>query len=185
VGSPYSFRSATIEDVPMLRRWLETHEVRRWWGDPAEQQALIEEDLAGCVMTQLIVSLDGRPFAYAQHCEVHEWGESPFLHLPRGSRAIDPFIGEPDLLGRGHGPAFLRMICDQLVVAGTPAIGIDPDVENHRARSAYRKAGFVGEDVVETAEGPAVLMLFRSGHPSLESALRSLDDGGPAPARLD
>jgi aminoglycoside 6'-N-acetyltransferase len=161
IQSTYSFRPVTDDDVPMLRRWLETPEVRRWWGDPAEQQALIEEDLAGAVMTQLIVSLDGRPFAYAQHCEVHEWGESPFFHLPRGARAIDPFIGEPDLIGQGHGPAFLRIICEGLAAQGAPAIGIDPDVANHRARQAYRKAGFVGEEVVETSEGPAVLMLFR------------------------
>jgi aminoglycoside 6'-N-acetyltransferase len=159
----YTFRPVTQADVPMLRRWLETPEVRRWWGDPAEQQALIEEDLAGDIMTQLIVAVDGRPFAYAQHCEVHEWGESPFSYLPRGARAIDPFIGESELLGQGHGPAFLRLICDELIRAGTPAIGIDPDVDNHRARQAYRKAGFVGEAVVETVEGPAVLMLFEPG----------------------
>jgi aminoglycoside 6'-N-acetyltransferase len=158
--SPYSFRPATFDDVPMLRRWLETPEVRKWWGDPQEQQALIEEDLAGDAMTQLIVSVGGRPFAYAQHCEVHAWPDSPFVDLAQGSRAIDPFIGEPDLLGQGHGPAFLRLICQGLIAEGTPAIGIDPDVDNHRARQAYRKAGFVGEEVVETVEGPAVLMLF-------------------------
>jgi aminoglycoside 6'-N-acetyltransferase len=160
VSAAYSFRPAAFADVPMLRRWLETPEVRRWWGDPAEQQALIEEDLAGDIMTQLIVAVDGRPFAYAQHCQVHAWGESPFSYLPRGARAIDPFIGEPDLLGRGHGPAFLRLICEQMRAAGAPAIGIDPDADNHRARQAYRKAGFVGEEVVETVEGPAVLMLY-------------------------
>lgn len=163
VTAAYSFRPVTEADVPMLRRWLETPEVRRWWGHPAEQQALIEEDLAGEIMTQLIVSVDGRPFAYAQHCEVHEWGESPFFHLPRGSRAIDPFIGEPDLLGRGHGSVFLRLLCEEMIAGGAPFIGIDPDEDNHRARQAYRNAGFVGEEVVETAEGPAVLMLFRPG----------------------
>lgn len=147
----------------MLRRWLETPEVRLWWGDPDEQQALIEEDLASDLMTQLIVAVDGRDFAYAQHCEVHAWPDSPFADLPPGSRAIDPFIGEPELLGRGHGSAFLRLICEDLIRAGAPAIGIDPDVDNHRARQAYRKAGFVGEEVVETVEGPAVRMLFQPG----------------------
>jgi aminoglycoside 6'-N-acetyltransferase len=161
VSALYTFRPVTQADMPMLRRWLETPEVRLWWGDPAEQQALIEEDLASDIMTQLIVSVDGRPFAYAQHCEVHEWGESPFSHLPRGARAIDPFIGEPDLLGQGHGPAFLRLLCDEMIARGAPAIGIDPDEDNHRARQAYRKAGFVGENVVETIEGPAALMLYR------------------------
>jgi len=78
-----------------------------------------------------------------------------------GARAIDPFIGEPELLGRGHGSAVLRLLCKELVAAGAPAIGIDPDPDNHQARQAYRKAGFVGEEVVETPEGPAVPMLYK------------------------
>jgi len=36
-----------------------------------------------------------------------------------------------------------------------------PDPDNHQARQAYRKAGFVGEEVVETPEGPAVPMLYK------------------------
>ena len=156
----YGFRPATFDDVPMLRRWLETPDVHRWWGDPAEQQALIEEDLAGDVMTQLIVSLAGRPFAYVQHCDVHEWPQTPFADLPPGAQAIDPLIGEPDLIGRGHGSAFLRLLCEELIRGGAPAIGIDPDVDNARAIRAYRRAGFVDDKVVETDEGPALLMLF-------------------------
>ena len=39
-------------------------------------------------------------------------------------------------------------------------VAIDPDVDNHRARAAYARAGFIGAEVVETAEGPAVVMLF-------------------------
>lgn len=163
----YSFGAVTPADLPMLRRWLETPDVRQWWGDPVEQQALIEEDLAGDVMSQLVVALDDRPFAYVQHCEVHEWGQSPFLHLPAGTRAIDPLIGEPDLIGRGHGSAVLRIVATHLIAQGAPFVGIDPDEDNHRARAAYRKAGFVGEEVVETEDGPAVLMLF---HPTAGAA---------------
>lgn len=35
----YVFRLAVRADLPMLRGWLETLEVRRWWGDPDEQFA--------------------------------------------------------------------------------------------------------------------------------------------------
>jgi aminoglycoside 6'-N-acetyltransferase len=82
------------------------------------------------------------------------------MHLPEGSEAVDAFIGEPDMLGRGHGGAFLRAFAQMLLAEGAPVVAIDPDVENHRARRAYTRAGFVGEDVVETGEGPAILMLF-------------------------
>ena len=43
---------------------------------------------------------------------------------------------------------------------GAPTVAIDPDVDNTRARRAYEKAGFSGEGIVETGEGPAVLMIF-------------------------
>jgi aminoglycoside 6'-N-acetyltransferase len=54
-------------------------------------------------MVMRIVSFEGRPFAYAQDYAVHVWPQPHFAHLPSGSRAIDSFIGEPDMIGRGHG----------------------------------------------------------------------------------
>ena len=158
--SRYAFRSATELDLPLLRRWLETSEVRRWWGDPDEQERLLREDLDEPLMEMLIVSLDGRPFAYAQHCPVDGWPQAHLERLPPEARAIDAFIGEPDLLDHGHGSAFLRELAEQLVAAGAPAVVIDPDVENTRARRAYARAGFAGDEVVESDDGPVVLMTF-------------------------
>lgn len=156
----YGLRPCTADDLPMLRAWLAAPEVVRWWGDPNEQAALLEEDLGNPLMAMRIVTFEGRPFAYAQHYDVGSWPALHFASLPPGSRAIDAFVGEPDMLGRGHGAAFLRMLAEQLRAEGAPAVAIDPDVDNHRARRAYARAGFRGETVVETAEGPAVLMLF-------------------------
>ena len=65
----YCLRPATIEDVPLLRRWLQTPKVVRWWGDPDEQLAMIMEDLTTPEMVQWIVLLGERPFAYAQAYE--------------------------------------------------------------------------------------------------------------------
>lgn len=157
----YSFRPATVDDLPMLRRWLMTPAVVRWWGDPAEQYVLLQADLGNPLMAMRIVSFEGRPFAYAQHYDVGSWPQPHFAGLPSGTRAIDAFVGEPDMLGRGHGAAFLRRLAEQLRADGAPAVAIDPDVQNLRARRAYARAGFVGETVVETREGPAVLMVFR------------------------
>jgi aminoglycoside 6'-N-acetyltransferase len=134
----------------LLERWLRTTEVVRWWGDPQEQAALLRQDLDEPRMVMRIVSLAGRPFAYAQD----------YAHLPAGTRAIDSFIGEPDMIGQGHGSRFLNILAQRLRAEGAPVVAIDPDVENLRARRAYAKAGFRGETVVETGAGPAVLMLF-------------------------
>ena len=46
------------------------------------------------------------------------------------------------MIGRGYGSAFLRLLAKRLMRAGAPAVAIDPDVANLRARRAYEKAGF-------------------------------------------
>ena len=40
----YAFTPMSSSDLPMVRIWLETPEVRRWWGEPAEQYALVSDD---------------------------------------------------------------------------------------------------------------------------------------------
>jgi aminoglycoside 6'-N-acetyltransferase len=156
----YTFRPVTREDLPLVRRWLETPEVVRWWGDPDEQFALLKGDLDEPLMVMRIVSLGGKPFAYAQHYDVRSWPQTHFAGLPTGTRAIDAFIGEPEMIGRGHGAAFLRLLARRLREEGAPLVAIDPDVCNRRARSAYARAGFEGDTIVETGQGPIVLMIF-------------------------
>ncbi len=159
----YAFRPATHDDLPLLRLWLETPEVVRWWGNTIEQEALLREDLDNPQMTMRIVSCDGRPFAYAQDYDVHAWPQEHLKHLPPGSRAIDTFIGEPEMIGRGHGSRYLRLLAGLLIAEGAPLIAIDPGIENVRARRAYAKAGFRGELHVDVYAGPMVpvLMIFR------------------------
>jgi aminoglycoside 6'-N-acetyltransferase len=159
-GSAYAFRPAIRDDLPLLRRWLQAPEVVRWWGDANEQAALLAQDLDEPSMVMRIVSFIGRPFAYAQDYAVDAWPQPHFARLPAGSRAIDSFIGEPDMIGRGHGPAYLRLLAERLRAEGAPVVAIDPDLDNLRARRAYEKAGFHGSAVVESGAGPAVLMLF-------------------------
>ena len=156
----YTFRPVAKEDLSLLDVWLRTPEVIRWWGKPEEQAALLREDLDEPAMVMQIVSFDGKPFAYAQHYAVHTWPQAHFASLPPGSRAIDAFIGEPDMLGKGHGSVFLRLLARRLRYEGAPVVAIDPDIHNHRGRRAYKKAGFHGDTEVMTDSGPAVLMIF-------------------------
>lgn len=157
---PYTLRPASADDLPMLRRWLESPQCRRWWGDPEVEYALLEEDLADPLMRMRIVSLDGRPFAYLQDYDIGSWPRDHLAHLPKGTRAMDTFIGEEDLVGKGHGSAFLRLSAEQLAAEGAPCVVIDPDPGNVRAMRAYARAGFLEEGLMLTPEGPAVLMVF-------------------------
>lgn len=121
---------------------------------------MLEEDLDEPLMVMRIVSFQGRPFAYAQDYEVHSWPQPHLAHLPPGARAIDAFCGEPEMIGRGHGAVWLRLLAERLRAEGAPVVAIDPDVANLRARRAYARAGFRGDAVVDTVTGPAVLMIF-------------------------
>jgi aminoglycoside 6'-N-acetyltransferase len=79
--------------------------------------------------------------------------------LPPGSRGIDQYIGEPDMLGLGHGSAFVRAHCERLFEAGAPAVGTDPHRDNGRAIRAYEKSGFRAvSGPVDTRWGRAILM---------------------------
>jgi len=158
--SPYSFRRAGLDDLPLLHRWLRTPEVVRWWGLPDEQFTLLREDLEEPRMVMRIVQFEQRSFAYAQDYDVHSWPQPHFAGLPVGTRAIDAFIGEPTMLGLGHGPHFLKLLAERLRSEGAPLVAIDADANNLRARRAYEKAGFRADSIVETERGRAILMLF-------------------------
>ena len=152
----YSFRPMTADDLPLARRWLQTDEVRRWWAD--DDGFVDLEDLEDPNIAFWIVSHDGRPFAYLQDYDPHAWAGHHFEFLPPGSRGVDQFIGEPDMIGRGHGSAFIRAHVDRLFAEGAPAVGTDPSPDNARAIRAYEKAGFVRGQERDTDWGYCLLM---------------------------
>jgi aminoglycoside 6'-N-acetyltransferase len=154
----YVFRPMTAADLPMIRRWLETPDVVRWWGDPDEQYELVSGDLVHPDMDQFVVSLDSRPFAYMQCYALSTWNQG-FGVQPPSTRGIDQFIGDADMIGRGHGSNFIREFVDDRMRQGIPRIVTDPDPVNLRAVRAYQKAGFVRERIVDTPDGPALLMV--------------------------
>jgi aminoglycoside 6'-N-acetyltransferase len=148
----------SVSDLSLIRRWLQTPEVVRWWGEPDEQYALVSGDLDHPDMDQFIVTLDGRPFGYIQCYALSTWNLN-FGAQPPATRGIDQFIGEPDMIERGHGSAFIRQFADKLLGSGIPRIVTDPDPGNRRAVRAYAKAGFQADRVVDTPDGPTLLML--------------------------
>jgi aminoglycoside 6'-N-acetyltransferase len=145
-------------DLPTIRRWLEMPHVREWWNDPAEQFELVSSDLGHPDMAQFIVAADGREFTYLQCYNLSAWN-SGFGPQPDGTRGLDQFIGEADMIGYGHGSAFVRAFADQLLASGTPRVVTDPDPSNMRAVRAYEKAGFRRDGLVETPDGTALLMV--------------------------
>jgi aminoglycoside 6'-N-acetyltransferase len=160
----YEFTPMTVADLPLIRRWLETPHVSEWWHDPVEQFELVSGDLGHPDMAQFIVATQTRPFAYLQCYNISAWNAG-FGAQPEATRGLDQFIGEPDMLERGHGSAFIRAFAEELLANGTPRVVIDPDPTNARAIRAYEKAGFSRDRLVDTPDGVALLMFRNAGAP--------------------
>ncbi len=158
VAAAYDFRPMSAADLPLIRRWLAQPHVSEWWHDPAEQFELVSGDLDHPDVAQFIVAADEKPFAYLQCYHLSDWNTG-FGPQPAGTRGLDQFIGEYDMVGRGHGSAFIQALAEQLLAAGTPRVVTDPDPDNARAIRAYEKAGFLKDRLVETPDGPALLMV--------------------------
>jgi aminoglycoside 6'-N-acetyltransferase len=154
----YRNRPMQPRDLPMVRAWLAAPHVREWWGEPDEQFALVSGDLHQRALEQFIVISGERPFAYLQCYEQSTWPENGLGAHPAGTRGVDQFIGEPGMVGCGHGSAFIRAFAAGLLAAGTPRVLTDPDPANVRAIRAYENAGFRRQREVDTPDGRALLM---------------------------
>ena len=153
----YEFRPMSAGDLPLVRDWLARPHVAAWWHD-TDDFDFVSGDLGHHDLAQFIVMMDERPIGYLQCCRVSEW-DAGLGAQPDGTRGIDQFIGEPGLIGRGHGSAFIREFIDELLAKGTPRVVIDPSPTNPRAIRAYEKAGFRREHEVDTPDGRALLMV--------------------------
>lgn len=134
----YSFRKVTPDDLAMLASWQSNPHVREWW----DREPYNETDLADPRVSRWIVLNEERPFAYMQDYPVHGWEDHPFYYLPKGARGIDQFIGDPEMIGMGHGSRFIALRVQTLFDEGVPVIVTDPHPENLRAIAAYKKVGF-------------------------------------------
>jgi aminoglycoside 6'-N-acetyltransferase len=161
----YRFRVVTSADLPLLGAWLWRGHVREWWGDPVRGLARIVEHIVDPAIDPFIVEFDDRPIGYIQSWDPHAEADHPCCDQPGGTRGIDQFIGELELIGRGHGTAFVGLFVERLFKAGAPRVITDPNPRNSRAIRAYAKAGFKEIDRRITVSGEALLMA-RDAFPS-------------------
>jgi aminoglycoside 6'-N-acetyltransferase len=130
---------------------LQPH-VRRWYDDvPAERypddtladhlRAIRGEDPTD----YYVISLDGRPIGELQSYRIDDDPDyAAQVALGRPAVGIDLFIGEPEIIGKGHGPALIREFLHDVAF---PRYGLDlcvigPARGNVAAIRAYEKAGF-------------------------------------------
>lgn len=160
MARPYQFRPVAPEDRALFDAWLCQPHIGGWWGESATEWALVEGDMAGGAVDMRIVEHDGIPFAFVQDYPAHGPLQPQYADLPEGARALDTFLGDPGFLGRGHGAAYLRARCDQLLERA-PMVAVDPSPANTRAIAAYARAGFARHRKRRDCEAAEVLVMTR------------------------
>jgi aminoglycoside 6'-N-acetyltransferase len=148
----FGFRPLREEDLDLVRAWLLRPHVRQWYDDvpavsyPDHTISEYETAIRGEDPTDLyVIMFDGRPIGVLQSYRIDDHLEyAAQVALGRPAIGIDLFIGEPELIGRGHGPALIQAFLRDVAF---PRYGVDlcvigPTASNAAAIRAYEKAGF-------------------------------------------
>ncbi|WP_172295755.1 GNAT family N-acetyltransferase [Pseudoruegeria sp. HB172150] len=157
-----TLRRAEQGDIPLLQRWDTAPHVRRAiTGDP---QVDPEHDWAEMLVPtvyieHLLALLDDRPFAYFEVTDPAKepsayWGQD----RPPGLRAIDIWIGDAEMIGRGFGTRAMRLVIERCFADPTVhALLVDPRPDNDAAISFFQSLGFrfTGHEVL-SGEAAAV-----------------------------
>jgi aminoglycoside 6'-N-acetyltransferase len=154
----YSFRPVGHDDLPMLAVWLDRPHVAEWWDDKDDKVGEIRAAMTDPATHPYIVELEGRPIGYIQCYDPHLEEDHPYRDQPKGTLGIDQFIGEPELVGIGHGSRLIAAFVEGLFRRGAPRVVIDPHPANGRAIRAYEKAGFKPIGRRTTIYGEALMM---------------------------
>ena len=151
--SGVSFRPLARSDFALLRGWLETPHVARWWHHDTSVESLESDfgpSLDGTDPARLAVALaEGVPFGFLQS---YRYADNPgyladvstIVEVPQGALSIDYFVGEPALLRRGWGLAMIGAAVASLRrdEAGMPAIIVPINAANIASRRLLERAGF-------------------------------------------
>ncbi|MEM1301376.1 MAG: GNAT family N-acetyltransferase [Pseudomonadota bacterium] len=155
----YTFRPMTRADLPMFKSWLANDHINGWWGEPGAEARLVAEDMEENKVDMRIAQYGGAPFAYIQDYNAHAFGAPHYADQAPEARAIDTFLGDPSLLGQGHGAGYIAARLAELRRTH-PAILTDPGVNNTRAIAAYARAGFRPLDIRPCEDGDPVQVMI-------------------------
>ena len=149
----FTFRPLTEADADLARGWLRQPHVRRWWNDDPTETDYPEGTLDDWMTAvrgedptdMFVIEMDGRPIGVIQSYRVDAYPDyvAELGELPAPALSLDVFIGEPDLIGKGIGPAVLReflRIAFERYGLGYAVIG--PARSNVAAIRSYEKIGF-------------------------------------------
>lgn len=158
----FSFKKLTQDDFGLIERWLMMPHVKEFWDDGETWQESYEKYVfrtSSNTVFQYLVFLEDRPIGYAQYYWAKNVGDGWWPDADESTVGTDQYIGEPDCLGRGIGTemvgAFLRFVLQNETIG---RVILDPAPNNYRAIRCYEKVGFKKIGLIDTPDGPAMLM---------------------------
>jgi aminoglycoside 6'-N-acetyltransferase len=137
----------------MLRRWLLTPHVARWWADDSSDEGL-EDMYGGCIdgtepAEVFIAGRGGRPIGLAQRFRMDAYSTyreeiAALTGVPAGTSSIDYLIGPEDAIRRGWGTEMIRAFTARLWRDDARAMSIIVPVhaENRASWRVLERAGF-------------------------------------------
>ncbi|QXC63241.1 acetyltransferase [Aquihabitans sp. G128] len=143
------------DDTVLMHRWLQQPHVSRWWDrvERTPESTAVEFDPESDEnrhLHQVVIEVTDdagttTPVGWLQWYLLDDeptWG--PGLVPPPHTVALDLLIGVEAWIGRGVGPAAIRLISQEVVrqVPGCTHLWIDPNPRNERAMRAYAGLGF-------------------------------------------
>lgn len=160
MSAPLSLRPMTLDDLPVLERWLHEPHFATWFlqdytveSELADSRAAIEGEDPAVV---LIVAAGVRDIGWAQW---YRWSDYPdaageYEAMP-GELGIDYGIGDPAFVGHGVGTALIAELVRRARMAVPDAsILSGPAAANVASRRVLEKNGFVLVDVRVIASEP-------------------------------
>ena len=168
----------------LLHEWLGRPHVAEWWA-PTPSWEEVEEEFGPRIDSSTtrpyLVLFDGTPGGFIQSYVALDSGDGWWEdERDPGVRGIDQFLAHPEQLGQGLGTAMVRAFVRCLFAdPAVTRIQTDPSPENGRAIRCYEKAGFRASAVVDTPDGPALLMFCDREEPASRKGISISDRHRP------
>ena len=157
----------TEPDLPLFSIWLNRPHVSEWWDERIGLQDVREiylpllnsKSSVQCYFAQLNES----PVGFIQSYNVVAQQSSGWWldETDPNAVGIDQFLADAENLGKGMGTEMVRQFAKLLFQdPAATKIQTDPSPTNSRAICCYEKAGFRKVGIVDTPDGPALLMVI-------------------------
>lgn len=138
-------RPMAAADLALFKKWLYTPHVAKWYHDPLDWIAEIEQqDTAFHWIHHYIVEHDNRPIGFCQYYACAD-SDEPWAGYTAmgGSYSIDYMIGETNCVGKGFGKKIVLILIEKIKThSDATRIVVQPETENNASCGVLRSCGF-------------------------------------------